>query len=632
MCGIAAALGVRDAERVIASMSRAVAHRGPDDDGGRTLLGRDGGVDGAIAHRRLSILDLTPAGHQPMVSANGRYTVAFNGEIYNFRGLREELERDGVRFSSSGDTAVLLEGWARFGHAFVRRLEGMFAFLLWDAHDHALYMVRDAFGIKPLYYALVGSGVVVASEVRAVLASGLVRPQIDQAALAGFLTFGSVPEPATIIAGVRALPAGSVMCFDTERRSLSEVDRVSPVPVERMPQPVRDRETATRLVRTALERSVDRHLVSDVPVAVFLSGGIDSSIVAALAARHAAAKIDGFTVTFAERGFDESAVARLVANRHGIRHHEIPLGGADLLAALPAAFSAMDQPTLDGINTYIVSEAVRAHGTKVVLSGLGGDELFAGYPSFRRARALARYARVPAPARTFAARVAGRVGGVRAAKVALGLRPGSPADAAYLASRTLFGERQVGELCGLRPPASDGAPRGLSLLQQVSWRELTGYMRNTLLRDSDVFSMAHALELRVPFIDGEVAAAAFAAADTLKLSRGASKPLLVEATRDLLPDEVWNRPKQGFVLPFADWMRGALAADVEATLGDRDRLHALGISPDDARAVWTAFVAREAGVTWSRPWALYSLARWAAANSVESMAALEPGDTEVAAT
>ena len=245
---------------------------------------------------------------------------------------------------------------------------------------------------------------------------------------------------------------------------------------------------------------------------------------------------------------------------------------------------------------------------------------------------LARYARVPAPARSIAARVASRVGGVRAAKVALGLRPGSPADAAYLASRTLFGERQVAELCGLRATPTENAPRELSLLQQVSWRELTGYMRNTLLRDSDVFSMAHALELRVPFIDGEVAAAAFAVADSLKLSRGSSKPLLVEAARDLLPDDVWNRPKQGFVLPFADWMRGPLAREVDATLGDRDRLHALGISPDAARTVWSSFMRGEAGVTWSRPWALYSLARWAEANGIDDSAELEPGDAEVVTT
>ena len=631
MCGIAAAVGVRDAERVAQAMSRAVAHRGPDDHGARRLTGRDGIPLGAMAHRRLAILDLTAAGRQPMVSSNGRYTVAFNGEIYNFRALRAELQREGARFTSDGDTAVLLEGWVRAGPAFVRRLDGMFAFAMWDAWNRALYLARDAFGIKPLYYALTGRGILVGSELRAIIASRTVPPAIDARSLAGYLTFGSVPEPETIVAGVRMAPAGAVLRFDSATAKLTEVEATSMVHAVAEEEPVSDRATAARLVRAALERSVDRHLVSDVPVALFLSGGIDSSIIAALAARRAGVTLDGFTVTFSEQAFDESAVARLVARRHGIRHHEIPLGTDDLLGALPRAFGAMDQPTLDGINTFVVSEAVRASGTKVVLSGLGGDELFAGYPSFRRARALARYARIPAPARLVVARVASRFGGVRGAKVALGLRHGLPADAAYLASRTLFGARQVSDLAGARAMATLGAPRELSVLQQVAWRELTGYMRNTLLRDSDVFSMAHALELRVPFLDREVAAAAFNVADSLKLSRRMTKPLLVDAARDLLPNEVWNRPKQGFVLPFADWMLGPLAAEVTATLGDAGRIHALGLNPDGVRGVWSAFIRGRAGVTWSRPWALFSLVRWAAAHGLGDAEAVETEVAEAAA-
>jgi asparagine synthase (glutamine-hydrolysing) len=631
VCGVAAAIGVRDAERVAADMSRALAHRGPDDQGIRRLTGRDGVALGAIAHRRLSILDLTSAGHQPMVSSNGRYVVAFNGEIYNFRTLRAELERAGARFTSDGDTAVLLEGWVRFGPAFVHRLDGMFAFALWDEWNRSLYLARDVFGIKPLYYAAVGRGLLVASELRGILASGVVQPRIDARALAGYLTFGSVPEPETIIAGVRLAPPGVVLRFDAGTSAVKEVDAVPLVHPDMGQEPVADRETAVEVVREALERSVDRHLVSDVPVALFLSGGIDSSIIAALAARRAGSTLDGFTVTFSEPQFDESRVATIVARRHGIRHHLIPLGDEDLLAALPRAFASMDQPTLDGINTYVVSESVRAHGTKVVLSGLGGDELFAGYPSFFRARTLSRYALIPAPARHVVARVAASVGGIRGAKVALGLKRGLPGDAAYLASRTLFGGRQVIDLCGARALATEGAPRELSVLQQVSWRELTGYMRNTLLRDSDVFSMAHALELRVPFLDREVVAAAFLVEDGLKLSRRITKPLLVDATHDLLPPEVWDRPKQGFVLPFASWMHGALAAEVTATLGDVDRIHALGVNADAVRAVWSAFIRGQAGVTWSRPWALYALLRWAAAHGIGDVDLAEPDVAEVGA-
>jgi asparagine synthetase B (glutamine-hydrolysing) len=220
---------------------------------------------------------------------------------------------------------------------------------------------------------------------------------------------------------------------------------------------------------------------------------------------------------------------------------------------------------------------------------------------------------------------------VRGAKVALGLRRGSAGDAAYLASRTLFVGRQVTDLTGTRAMATLGAPRELSVLQQVSWRELTGYMRNTLLRDSDVFSMAHALELRVPFLDREVASVAFDVADGLKLSGRMTKPLLVDATRDLLPTEVWDRPKQGFVLPFADWMLGPLAAEVTATLGGGDRIRALGLDPDAVRDVWSAFIRGRAGVTWSRPWALFSLLRWAAAHGLADAEVVEPEIAEVAA-
>ena len=621
MCGIAGALGVRDAQRVVAAMSRALTHRGPDDHGSAILAGSDSHPRGVLGHRRLSILDLTSAGHQPMVSSDGRYTLAFNGEIYNYRALGRELEREGVRLQSTGDTAVVLEGWARWGPSFVRRLEGMFAFALWDTRESSLYLARDVFGIKPLYYATVGTGLVVASELRAILASGLVAPRIDRHALPSYLAFGAVPEPASIIAGIRMLRAGSVTRLDASGRTPQETEVLRLGLLDGIPHDLAaDAEQAVASVRRALEASIDRHLVSDVPVAVFLSGGLDSSAVAALAAQRAGKPIDGFTVTFAEQQFDESAVARQVAQRYGIRHHEIPLGGDDLLAALPSAFGAMDQPTLDGINTHVVSEGVRAHGTKVVLSGLGGDELFAGYPSFRRAQMLARLSRVPHNVRRSAARIAERFGRIRGAKIAVALRTESPAQAAYMASRSVFGGQLLENLCGKRATRDIVPLNDVGVLQQVSLLELTGYMRDTLLRDSDAFSMAHALELRVPFVDREVMAAAFAGVDCFELSETQPKPLLAAAVRDLIPDDVWNRPKQGFVLPFADWMRGPLASEVGNTLGDTDRLDAVGLDPATVRDVWSRFLRGDAGMTWSRPWALYSLVRWAVVNGVEGTA------------
>ncbi|HEX6050820.1 MAG TPA: asparagine synthase (glutamine-hydrolyzing), partial [Gemmatimonadaceae bacterium] len=374
MCGVAAAIGVAEAGAVAETMARAMSHRGPDDHGHSTLVDGDGVVAGAMAHRRLAIIDLTANGHQPMATRDGRFAIAFNGEIYNYRELDARLARHGHGAPRGGDTAVLLEAWARYGPRVLEDAAGMFAFALWDAQERALYVARDPFGIKPLYYARVDGGVLVASELRALLASGRVAPRLEPRAVASYLTFGAVQEPATIIAGVRMVPAGAVLRFVVGDRAVREERVATVAPFAMAVELLTDRRTAVRELRRALERSIDRHLVSDVPVSVFLSGGLDSSAVAALAAQRAGAAIDGFTVTFAERRFDERGIARQVADRYGINHHEIPLGGRDLLAALPAAFAAMDQPTLDGINTYVVSEAVRARGSKVVLSGLGGDE------------------------------------------------------------------------------------------------------------------------------------------------------------------------------------------------------------------------------------------------------------------
>lgn len=606
MCGIAGALGVRVAADVARAMGGCILHRGPDGSALAPLHRADGGEAGAFAHARLAVIDPSAAGDQPMCTPDGRYTLVFNGEIYNFRALRHRLAAAGASFRSGSDTEVLLLGLARQGTSFLRELRGMFALALWDRDEEVATLARDPFGIKPLYLAEVAGGVVFASELRAVLASGRVPPVLDARAVVSYLAAGSVAEPMTAVAGVRALPPGTLVRLRAGAVSAPEsfADALWTPPAA----PERDPVRAARRVRDALRDSVEHHMVADVPVGFFLSGGIDSSAVVGLAREVAPGGVDTFTVVFDEAEFSEAAVARAVARRFGTRHHEIPLSGREMLASLPAAFAAMDQPSMDGLNTYVVSRGVRAHGLKVVLSGLGGDELFAGYPSFRRARGMAR---LPGPLRRAAASAASRLGGARAEKAALLLGDADPARAAYRASRSLFGARRVGALAGQRTAPPGQAPHDLSLLQRVSWYETTGYMRDTLLRDSDVFSMAHGLELRVPFVDREVAAAAASVDDGLKLGR-TSKPLLVAAVADLLPREVWDRPKQGFTLPFATWLRGELRAEVEAGLA---RVERVGLDPAAARAVWAGFLAGRTG--WSRPWSLYTLVRWAETTGVE---------------
>ena len=610
MCGIAGIFGAGNTGDVAARMGEALAHRGRDDSG---MLGLTRAAQrcGTFVHRRLSVLDLSPAGHQPMASADGRWVITFNGEIYNFRKLRSELAAAGARFQSESDTEVLLAGVARDGPQFFRRLRGMFAFAIWDQQAGCGYLVRDAFGIKPLFVHESARGLAFASEVRALLEAGLAAPAIDVVALRGYLASGAIPEPRTAIQGVRALPAGHyVEIRFADSRVTTSVPQRFAAELERAEVATSDAREGAARVRAALVDSVQHHLVSDVPVALFLSGGVDSSALVALAATSTGRRLDTFTVVFEEAAYSEAAHARAVAERFETRHHEVLLRDSDLLAALPNALRAMDQPSMDGLNTYVVSQAVHDAGIKVVLSGLGGDEMFAGYPSFVRAARLAPYWPVVRRAGAALHRFVPTTD-VRSEKLGLLLSERTAAAGAYEASRALFGRSAIASLAGGRPEIDvELAPQGLTPLQHVSWLELRGYMRNVLLRDSDVFSMAHHLELRVPFVDSRVAAASMAVADRLKVRDGQKKAVLIDAVRDLLPVQVWERPKQGFTLPFDAWMRGPLAPLVRDALVDRARVERVGLRPDAVRAVWDAY-ARRAGVSWSRPWALFTLISWA---------------------
>lgn len=619
MCGISGGVGRGIDRSLVEGMSRCIAHRGPDDEGISSLVDADGAFCGALAQRRLAIIDLSPAGHQPMLSPDGRYSLVFNGEIYNYRELRAALERDGAQFISESDTEVLLLGLAREGHRFVEKLRGMFAFVFWDRDEARLLAGRDPFGIKPLFIGVRDGAFAFASELRALVTSGFASRALDVSAVASYLSWGSVPEPRTLLRGATLLPAGGIVAVGVSEgkagppRLLARYTPFTPAGAAlQTPRPeVRDRDEAAALVLDVLRDSVAHHLIADVPVALFLSGGIDSSAVCALATEASGTTLDSFNIAFAERGFDEAVYARAAAAKFGTRHHEIPLSGTDFFDSLDGAFSAMDQPSMDGLNTYVVSRAVRAAGMKVVLSGLGGDEMFGGYPSFTRARKLApwwglvRASRLPL-------RALARRGGYRGARLDAALREESAGTAAYRASRMLFSDAAVKELAGELPgDVLAPEPFPVSLLQQVSWHEITGYMRNTLLRDSDVFAMANGLELRVPFVDREVVAASLAVADALKLEDGISKPLLVRALGDRLPREVWDRPKRGFALPFAQWMLGPLRGEVEAALTSEERVGRVGLRVGATHAVWRAFLAGRPGTTWSRPWALYTLVRWA---------------------
>lgn len=630
MCGIFGLLTRRPevADRVdVAVAARALAHRGPDDEG--TFRGVADGLSCSLVHTRLAIIDLSPGGHQPMRSSDGRYVIVYNGEVYNHAEVRRELEAAGVRLRSSSDTEVILEAYARWGPRALDRLRGMFAIAIWDTRLGDLFLARDRLGIKPLYFATRGlDGIAFASEIRALLDTGVAERTLSAEGVGSYLHWGSVGEPRTILRDVESVAPGTHL---TVRRGRIEVGRYWE---PRLGGPtVRSFAEAAERVRPLVQEAVSLRLVADVPVGVFLSGGIDSSVVTALAARSSAAPIHSFTVAFREQALSEAAFASQVARRFGCVHHEVLLEPERLRDELDDALGALDQPSSDGINTFFVAKAVRAEGISVVLSGLGGDEVFAGYRLFRdfgRARRLAGIAPDGAGALIEATLAHPALSGQpRATKLAGLLSAKKGAPAAYAALRCMFTPSQVRAL--VREPLALGDPAelsGIDVIERVvasagadsvnlySALELTNYMRNTLLRDADVMSMAHALEVRVPLIDHRLVEEVLAIPGKLKLDRAINKPLLV-ASAPSLPDEVVHRQKMGFTLPWDAWLRGALRARVDDLLtGGSDGALAF-LEPQAVTGLWQRFLDGDRRVGHSRIWTLAALAAWCRRNRVK---------------
>jgi asparagine synthase (glutamine-hydrolysing) len=566
----------------------AMAARGPD--GAGAWMSSDGRA--ALASRRLAILDLSTAADQPMAGAGGAAQIVLNGEIYNFRQLRAELEADGCRFRSQGDTEVVLALYLRHGEAAFRRLRGMFALAIWDGRDAGrprLVLARDPYGIKPLYYSLHGGQLRFASQVKALTAGGAVPRTVDPAGLAGFLLWGSVPEPWTIHSAVRALPAGHLLV-------VAEGRAAPPAPFDDLTAPAPSAAPPAAPADAAIAESVAAHLVSDVPVAIFLSAGLDSGLIAALACRLLAEPPVTLTLGFdvlAGTPADEAPLAAEVARSLGTRHIENRLGRDDFAALWGAALAAMDQPSIDGFNTFAVSRAAHAAGLKVVLSGLGGDELFGSYPSFAdvpRGTRTARWGRrLPGLAAGWPG-LAARLAPSRP-KLAGLLRHGATLPGSYLLRRGLFLPEELPALMGAEEAAAGlaaydpladagkllgGAAGGRATggrppdgWTAVHLMESSQYMRNQLLRDSDWASMAWSVELRVPLVDARLHAQLAAAG--FQPGRGLGKAALVRRLAPELPPALFDRPKTGFYLPVLEWLRPGELGPPGANLGARSR-------------------------------------------------------------
>jgi asparagine synthase (glutamine-hydrolysing) len=629
----------------VLSMLDAQAHRGPDDwglvlprslahGGGLPVAARDpdhvrtyddGGVrPGAVlGARRLSILDLTSRGRMPMGEGRGRIWVAHNGEIYNHGELRRELASAAAPFCSAADTEVILRGYDRWGDEVVTRLRGMFAFALFDATPARprLVLARDRLGIKPLYYYRDGERLIWASEVRALLRSGLVPDEENPEALLRFLQLGSVPAPQTTVKGVMALEAGHWLTVEEagppEIRRFWDLTAFTPARGGRVNAP-RHAEAVAQ-TRALLEDAVGLHLVGDVPLGVFLSGGIDSSALVALASQRRDRPLTTLSVGFDEPAYGEAAHARRVARQFKTDHREILLDARGFFDAVPGFFRAMDEPTVDGVNTYVVAAAARREGVTAVLSGTGGDEVFWGYRHLRHGAWLEGAGRViealPGGVRGALVRAARCAAGAvaRGALDRLDYFERPSASGVYLTVRGLYGAGQVRDLLGIGaaeldaygPPfAATGAPPARAAGHALGLDEFTHYLQDQLLKDTDVMSMAHSVEVRVPFLDHRLVEYVVGLPARIKLAGATPKPLLLAALGDVLPSETWDRPKMGFTLPFAPWLRRR-APELRAQSLEGGYLGRRAVE-----RVWDGF---EAGrLHWSRAWALVVLARFAA--------------------
>ncbi len=630
MCGIFGIIGLnaRVPAEVLERATRSLAHRGPDD-GGTVILHESAPeeIEIGLGNRRLAILDLSPLGHQPMHDPATGNWIVYNGEVYNFREVRAKLERAGQRFISLSDTEVILKAYAHWGEKCLDEFRGMFAFAIWDARRHRLFVARDPMGIKPLYYYRSDRYFMFSSEVRTLLGTDLVPRIIDPAGLINYLTFGSLYDPNTLVEGVSALPAGHSITWENGKLTQTEYwDLIDPEYDACLADAGSRRELETQIAEM-LDESARMQLVSDVPVGVFLSGGIDSSSLVGILSRNGV-RPSTFSIVFRESDYSEAEYSRAIAQQFRTDHHEITVSQSDLFAATAPAIRAMDLPTIDGINTYFVSERARAAGVKVALSGLGGDEMFAGYASFRTVPRMERFAtvwqRIPAALRTplvnvFAALAPATDQNRKLTDLA---RNSGSIVHPYFLSRILFTPPQQNELLTsaktspaafsrAKEPLAEALRRAQSLdpVNRVSYLEARCYMLNTLLRDSDFMSMAHGLEVRVPLIDHQLARRILALPGSWKLDSETPKPVLVRALGGLLPDKIVHRPKRGFTLPFERWLRDALRPVVEESLrkiGDG----ALGtlISERAAWRVWEDFIAGR--TSWSRPWSLYILQCW----------------------
>ena len=622
MCGIAGIVNFRNhpvEDGSIRSMTDAMAHRGPDAVG----FFSEGPL--AFGHLRLSIIDLSSAANQPFTSNSGRYILIFNGEIYNYMEVKAQIPD--YAFRTTSDTEMIIAAYEKWGPGCLKYFRGMFALAIWDRQEKEMFIARDRMGVKPLYYYKDEERLIFASECRAILATGMVSRKLSEKGMVDYFSYQSVSYPYSVIDGVLQLEAGAWM---TIRDGKIKKELYWDVTRPAVHFDFSDKASVQKRIRELMLQSIERRLVSDVPVGAFLSGGIDSSAVVGLMAEASPARPNTFTISFEEKEYDESSYANIVAKKFNTRHTNILLKPTVFLDELQNALDALDTPSGDGINTYVVSKAIRQNGMTVALSGVGGDELFAGYPFFEQYTRIQGWGglwKIPPPLRRGLAGIwsAGQAGG-RKGRIAQILRlPSNGIDQVYPVFRQILSPSLLEELTSLPggdPPVTalieelSGRRQQLQrmpLLSQVSAAEYLGYTQHTLLKDTDQMSMAVSLEVREPFFDQDLVEFVLSVPDNLK-KPVYPKSLLVESLKPLLPDEVVFRKKQGFLFPWKIWLRNDLRAFCDQRLknmAQRSFIHGKNLMDH-----WERFLKGDEHVRWTEIWLFVVLEYWLEKNNV----------------
>lgn len=603
MCGIAGIfskeLPLREdlIENFISKTNQILEHRGPDDRG--FYISKDKNL--ILTHRRLSIIDLTDKGHQPMTNEDKTLWLTFNGEIYNFLNLKEDLIKKGHQFKSQADSEVILHLYEEYKEKSFSLLRGMFAFGLWDDRRKELYWVRDRFGIKPLYYYEDDRLAIFSSEVKLFKNINLIVNELNLKAIIGFLIFGYVPEDLTTVKGVYSLPAGSYMVLSKEFRKIIKYYELDFLKKNNPVNIYKD-------IRRILEESINIHLISDAPLGVFLSGGIDSSGLVALASKFKKESLVTLSLIFKEREFSEEVYQSIVKEKYNTHHHQIELTSDDFRQEIPFILEAMDQPTVDGINTYFVSKAAKQAGLKTVLSGLGGDEVFCGYNSFKFIHILKNIQSLPKMMRfSFSS--------------SLGLLPDKFKKISYLLEedplslyltiRGLFYINDVAEILNIDKKEIQDYLKSFTLplilykmnpIDFLQYMEINFYLKGQLLKDIDFMSMCHSIETRVPYLDHILVEYIKDLDPKLKINRNICKPLLANSLKDLLPKEIIHRKKQSFVFPFSVWLKN-YQKQLEDLIFEKTR-----INKDYAYKLCKDF--KNNRIHWSKFWTLVVLNQW----------------------